>query len=330
MSRTHWYGETLAKTRFSSIPDREMSDRLSTRQTARRDFLKLSASGIGFAHSQLLFGDEQRRGSQRFSIIGFTKPFQSLTSQQVAETVAEIGWRGIECPIRANGQIEPARVADDLPELIEALKTVNCEVSIVATDITSISQPHAETILQTLSQLGIRRLRLGYWHYRADQSPAARLDEIAPHVRELAAACKDLGLKAGIQNHSGATYVGAPVWDIHALVRDLDPSSMGICFDLGHATLEGGLSWPTQAKLMEPFLTAVFVKDFVWAKGPIGWTEQGCPLGEGMVSQQFFRQLNASKYEGPICQHHEYALGNRSQMVAHMKRDLKVLKAWLE
>lgn len=209
-------------------------------RVARREFLKSSACCVAFQAAAPHVGAEQQQAAQRFSIIGFTKPFQSLPARQVAETVAAIGWQGIECPIRARGQIEPARVADDLPELIEALKSVNCEISLAATDITSITQPHAETILRTLSEAGIRRVRLGYWHYRADQSPAARLDEIAPAVRDLAAACKDLGLTAGIQNHSGATYVGAPVWDIYQLVRDLDSSSIGICFDIGHATLEGG------------------------------------------------------------------------------------------
>jgi sugar phosphate isomerase/epimerase len=299
-------------------------------RVSRREFLRSSGSGVAFAVAAPLLGDEQQQAAQRFPIIGFTKPFQSLPARQIAETVAAIGWQGIECPIRAKGQIEPARVADDLPELIEALKSVNCEISLVATDITNITQPHAETVLKTLSQAGIKRLRLGFWHYRADQSPAVRLDEIAPAVRDLAAACKDLGLKAGIQNHSGATFVGAPVWDIYTLVRDLDPSSIGICFDIGHATLEGGLSWPIEAKLMEPFYTAVMVKDFVWAKGAMGWKEQGCPLGEGMVNREFFRRLKASGYEGPICQHHEYELGEHSQMVAQMKRDLDVLKRWLE
>jgi sugar phosphate isomerase/epimerase len=162
-----------------------------------------------------------------------------------------------------------------------------------------------------------------------DQSPAARLAEIAPAVRDLAAACKELGLKAGIQNHSGAKYVGAPVWDIYTLIRDLDPASIGICFDIGHATLEGGLSWPIEAKLMEPFYTAVFVKDFLWAKAATGWKDQWCPLGEGMVNRQFFQRLKSSGYTGPICQHHEYELGDHQQMVAQMKKDLDVLKAWM-
>jgi ADP-ribosyl-[dinitrogen reductase] hydrolase len=38
--------------------------------------------------------------------------------------------------------------------------------------------------------------------------------------------------------------------------RDGHLSSTGVCFDIGHATLEGGLSWPIQARLMEPYFVA--------------------------------------------------------------------------
>ena len=62
-----------------------------------------------------------------------------------------------------------------------------------------------------------------------------------------------------------------PVWDIWELLRGLDPQRVGACFDIGHATLEGGYSWPSTARLMEPHLAAVFVKDFVWKKGEKGW-----------------------------------------------------------
>src|SRR5438067_7531604 len=48
-----------------------------------------------------------------------------------------------------------------------------------------------------------------------------------------------------IQNHSGNGYVGAAMWDIHEMIRDLDPRHMGVHFDIGHATVESGLSWPT-------------------------------------------------------------------------------------
>ena len=152
----------------------------------------------------------------------------------------------------------------------------------------------------------------------------------APALKDIADACKDLGLQAGFQNHSGRQYVGAPVWDVFSLIGDLDPRHFGFCFDIGHATVEGGLSWPTEARLAEPFYTAVIVKDFYWKKEASGgWKDTWCPLGEGMVNRSFFDWLKKSNYSGPICQHHEYPLGDGGQMLVHLQHDLKVLKEWL-
>ena len=58
----------------------------------------------------------------RWPIIGFSKPFQTLGPEQTADTVAEIGWDGIECPVRAKGQVLPERVEEDLPKFVEALR----------------------------------------------------------------------------------------------------------------------------------------------------------------------------------------------------------------
>jgi sugar phosphate isomerase/epimerase len=265
----------------------------------------------------------------RFPLIGFSKPFQDLGPEQTAELVAAVGWDGIECPVRAKGQIDPARVADELPKLVEALRRRQRDVYLVATDITSLKTPHAEAILDTMVKLGIKRLRLGFFTYRPDRPPADQLKEIAPALKDIADACREHGLQAGFQNHSGARYVGAPVWDVHSMIQSLDRRHIGFCFDIGHATIEGGLSWPIEARLAEPFLTAVFVKDFVWKKEAGGWKDTWCPLGEGMVNRTFFEWLKKTAYSGPICQHHEYELGNDRERLAHLQHDLKVLKEWL-
>ena len=47
---------------------------------------------------------------------------QTLGPEQTADTVAEIGWDGIECPVRAKGQVLPERVEEDLPKFVEALR----------------------------------------------------------------------------------------------------------------------------------------------------------------------------------------------------------------
>jgi sugar phosphate isomerase/epimerase len=114
------------------------------------------------------------------------------------------------------------------------------------------------------------------------------------------------------------------------MIKDLDPRDVGVCFDIGHATLEGGLSWPIQARLLEPFYVAVFLKDFRWEQGAKGWEPVWCNFGEGTVHREFLTRLKASAYAGPLCQHHEYkTLGTGPEMIANMKKDLAKLHEWL-
>lgn len=299
--------------------------RLSRRGFLAKSAYTVGALGLGFTGSNAAEVD----AAPRFPLIGFSKPFQKFSPDQTAELVATVGWDGIECPVRRKGQVEPEHAPDELPKFSEALRRENRAIHLVATDITSLKTPHAETVLRTVAKLGIKRLRLGFFTYPPDKSPAEHLKEIAPGLKEVADACRDLGLQAGFQNHSGSRYVGAPVWDVYSIIRSLDPRHMGFCFDIGHATIEGGLSWPTEARLAEPFYTAVFVKDFFWKKEAAGWKDIWCPLGEGMVNRAFFDGLKKSSYRGPICQHHEYRVGEGPERIANMQRDLKVLKGWL-
>lgn len=267
----------------------------------------------------------------RFKIIGFTKPFQQLNFEDTADVVAEIGWDGIECPVRpkGEGQIEPERAPHELPKLVEALKKRGKELTLLATAITSVAQPHTEELLRTAAKLGIRRYRLGFLKYDLARSIPDQVTEIGAQLRDLAALNAELGLQAGFQNHSGRDQVGAPVWDLWTIMKDMDPRHMGVCFDIGHATIEGGLSHPIQARLTQSHFTAVLVKDFLWQRSDIGWQERWVPLGEGMVDQAFFKWLKTTSFTGPICQHHEYDHGEGKPMIARMQKDLKVLQEWL-
>lgn len=292
---------------------------------SRRRFAQLAAAGS----LALAAPAPAAAPGGRWPIIGFSKPFQSLGPEPTADTVAEIGWDGIECPVRAKGQILPERVEEDLPKLAEALRKRGKDITIITTDVKNAAQPLTQKVLRTAARLGIKRYRLSFWKYAQDKPIPAQLDEIRAELRDLAALNQELGLQAGFQNHSGADYVGAPVWDIWQLVRELDPKRMGACFDIGHATLEGGYSWPIEARLMESHLTAVFVKDFVWKRGGKGWKAEWCPLGEGMVNQGFFAWLKKTSFNGPLSQHHEYDHGEGKPMIARMQRDLRVLREWL-
>ncbi|MCC7375645.1 MAG: sugar phosphate isomerase/epimerase [Verrucomicrobiales bacterium] len=298
----------------------------------RRQFLSTSlALGLGFGAALRTSAKaaNTKPDTSRFPIIGFSKPFQNLDPNQTADLVAQVGWDGIEIPVRSKGQVEPERAPDDLPRFVDALRNAGRQIHLAATDITSMKTAHAETLLRTLSKLGIRRFRLGFFQYPTDISPAQHLKELAPALKDIADACHDLGLQAGFQNHSGERQVGGPIWDVYSMIKDLDPRTMGFCFDIGHATIEGGLSWRTNARLAQPFLTAILVKDFFWRRQDSRVYESWCALGEGMVNPEFFKWLKTTEYRGPICQHHEYPLGNPKERLKNFRHDLEVLKKWL-
>ncbi len=259
----------------------------------------------------------------------FAKPLQHLPFDELADRVAEMGFQGIEATVRKGGQVEPSRVAEDLPRLVEALQKRDLEITIMASDVNRVDQPETEKVLRTAARLGIARYRMQYYTYDLNQPIRAELESLRPGLKALAALNGELGITGVYQNHSGAKYVGAPVWDIYELVRDLPPAKMGIAFDVRHATVEGGQTWPLEFQLVQSHLNMVFVKDFSWE----GRQVKNVPLGVGMVNPEFIRLMRRAHFQGPLSLQMEYvdhrdpALINDSlKAIAH---DMNVLQQWL-
>jgi sugar phosphate isomerase/epimerase len=300
--------------------------------SSRRRFLASSAVGVlaGTAGGRAVAATPP--AARSYPLIGFTKPFADLSFDAAADLVAEVGWDGVEVAVRegSSTHIAPARVEEDLPRMVEALGKRAKQLAIVTTSVVALDSA-GERVLKATAAAGIPRVRLGFLKYPQDGDPAKRVADLHAALADVAAACRDLGLQAGYQNHSGAGYVGAAVWDLHEALADLDPKHVGGCFDIAHATVEGGLAWPLHARLMADHLVAVFCKDFFWERNDAGQKLRWCPLGEGVVQKSFFDWLKTTGFSGPISQHHEYGgLGTGPAMVAQLKRDLARLREWLE
>jgi sugar phosphate isomerase/epimerase len=295
----------------------------------RREFVRVAALAAS-ATALRVDAAAQPGPLSSLPLIVFSKPFRAMGAEDSAALVEEVGWSGIECPVRAEeGQIMPERVEEELPRFAEAFRRRGMSIPVLVTEITSINEPHAEATLRTAAKLGIKRIRLGGWTYQPERPLSLQLDEFGRQLQGIGQACGELGIQGAVQNHSGSDRFGAPVWDVVETLKAHQVRNVGICFDIGHATVEGGLSWPIQARLAEPRYTVVYVKDFTWAKGRDGWQPAWCPLGEGMINRSFFARLRSSGFTGPICQHFEFPMGDRGEMVAGMRRDLRILKEWL-
>src|SRR5690606_2891828 len=140
----------------------------------------------------------------------------------------------------------------------------------------------AETVLRTIGRLGIRHAKVGYYRYRDLGRIPAELAEAKSRLRDLAAMAGQYGVRIGYHNHSGV-YVGALLWDVHELIRELPAEQAGSYFDVAHATVEGGLGgWKIGLNLLAERVVMVAAKDFVWKQQPRGWQPSWGALGEGM------------------------------------------------
>jgi sugar phosphate isomerase/epimerase len=297
----------------------------------RRTFLQGAAAGAAALALPPAFAQEARPA---WKVGGFTKPIQELSPEQTAQAAADLGWDGIECPVRAKGHILPERVEEDLPKMVEALRAKGLELLVMATDIRGADEPLTEKVLRAAVKAGVRLYRLGGLRYKEGAPLPRQLDEFRARLKDLAALNRELGVTGLVQNHSGNGYVGAAVWDLHELIKDFDPRQLGVHFDIGHATVEAGLSWPTSFALVKDRVGAVIVKDFYWKHAPgEGARTVWCPIGQGSIHPRFFGMLRASGFQGPITMQFEYPIegGDRPEArLRALKADHLKLREWLK
>ena len=292
----------------------------------RRQFLATAAAAAAFPWLGL---PQASTNAQPLCV--FTKALQSLSYEELASRIAALGFSGIEAPIRKGGHIEPEAVPEELPKMVAALKKHGLELTIMTSSVNSVTQPHTETTLRIAAGLGIRQYRMQYFTYDADRPIRQQVREIRGHLRDLAALNLELGIQGLYQNHAGERYFGAGLWDLEQALRGIDSAAIAVCYDVRHATVEGGQCWPVPFQLLRDKIAALYAKDFTWGTGP---GPQNTPLGKGRVDYpRFFEMVQESGFDGPISLHVEYIDHRDPKLVpehlAAMERDLATLKTWL-
>lgn len=293
----------------------------------RRAFVR-NLSALAFTAP--LLAETPKKGKN--TICYFTKHLQGLSFDEIASVSAEMGVDGIEAPIRPKGHIEPEKVVDELPKFIDALKKQGLEMTIMTSGINEVSaEQRTEEVLRTAAKLGVKRFRMNYFKYDLKLPIWDQLQAVRPKIKDLVALCKEIGIQPLFQNHSGKDYFGAPVWDIYSIMREYPAEQFSFCFDILHATCEGGKSWPLEFNLVRDHLGAAYFKDYKWD----GRKLVTVPLGEGQVDPEYAKMLMKTGYSGPISLHVEYLEGNAKDPAvlktfreAHA-RDIKTLRSWI-
>lgn len=260
----------------------------------------------------------------------FTKCLQFLDFNELAEVLAKNGFDGADLAVRPKGQILPENVEKELPLAVKALQKAGVRTNMITTGINNVEDPAVKTTLKTMADLGIQYYRMGYLNYDTNKSIPENLETLKVNFEKLGKLNKEYGVTANYQNHSG-TRVGGPVWDLYHLLKDCDPNYIGVQYDVRHATVEGGVSWPIGMKLLAPWIRTTDIKDFIWEKNEKGeWKVKNVPLGEGMVDfKTYFELYKELNIEAPVSIHYEYDLGGAEHGDKNPTMSLKEINSWL-
>ena len=264
----------------------------------------------------------------------FSKHLPMLEAQPLARALKSLAFAGIDLTVRPGGHVIPERAEEDLPRFLKTVRDEGVEVPMITTALVSASETTARPILATAGAHGVALFKPGYYRY-AFTDVRKELADAATALRGLAELGAQCGVALGFHNHAG--YIGGPVWDVVPILDALDPRWAGYYFDVRHAVVEGGDGgWRSALTAVAPRLKMIAVKDFFWERGPKGWQQRSCPLGEGMVDwKAFYAALARSGFAGPVSLHLEYeipgatAAAKQEATLAAAARDLAVLKAGL-
>lgn len=269
-------------------------------------------------------------------ILVFSKHLQFLDYSEMAEKAKEIGFDGIDLTVRLKGHVLPERVKTDLPKAVEAIKKAGLQPLMMTTAVEAPTGTD-EVVLRTAAEQGIQYYRMNWYKYDEKESMPATLEKFQKQIAALSQLNSKLGLVGCYQNHAGKL-IGASVWELYQLMQKADTKSMGLQYDIRHATVEGGMSWENGVRLLHQNIKVLAIKDFVWAQEKGRYVVKNVPLGEGMVDfSTYFRLLRQYNVQVPISMHYEYDLGgaehgdktikvDRQVIYDAMKRDLKKVK----
>ena len=283
----------------------------------RRSFLGTASVGSVVAiacasASRRTMSAEKETQNESHSFCAFTESFEDWSIPRVCEQFKSIGLDGLDLTVRPGGHIEPENARQQLPEAAKAARAVGLEISMLTTAIKDDDEL-AEAILGTAGQLGIGRVKLGYYRYGAFGQLLAEIEQTRRRIERVAKVARRHGVLPCVHIHSGPIIPsGGPL--AYFLLKDFSPDEVGAYADPMHMTLEGGVDgWRQGLDLLAPWIAISSMKNCLWLAdgrdefGQQKWTSRKCPVADGIAPiPQFVELLRATGFRGLVTMHSEY------------------------
>ena len=264
-------------------------------------------------------------------VIVFTKPWQHLGLGELADLVSDLGFAGIELPVREGYQVEPDRIGELLGKAVEAFEDRGLMIFSVAGDVdraTALACARAGIpVLRTMLKLD------------SEKSYRENVDAFRNRCREIGEVLKDSPTTIGLQNHCDE-FVSSAMGLIHA-IDPLPADRVSAVLDLGHTGLDGeaediaiDIAWPRLSLVnLKNALRRVGGRD---ERGAAIWNRFWVPGKKGYTNwEKAIGELSRRNYRGPICLTAEYQDASRrsvtgENIIPYLKEDLDYLQLLIE
>ena len=268
---------------------------------------------------------------ERPPIIVFTKPWQHLEIGELADLVSELGFAGVELPVRPGYQVEPDQVGELLGKAVEAFEDRGLMIYSVAGDLdrpTALACARAGVpVLRTMLKLD------------PEKSYRENVDAFRSRCREIGEVLKDSPTTIGLQNHCDA-FVSSAMGLIHA-IDPLPADQVSAVLDLGHTGLDGegeeiaiDIAWPRLSLVnLKNALRQVEGRD---ERGAAIWKRAWVSGRDGFTNwEKAIEELGRRNYRGPICLTAEYQDESgravaAGEIIPYLKEDLEFLQQLID
>lgn len=186
------------------------------------------------------------------------------TADEVADAAVEMAYDGVNITVRDYpGHVNPAKVAQELPPFVAAIRKRGLLVRSITTNISDTDSPNAEQILATASGLGITHFWWGTYRYEAGKPIMEQLEALRPRVAKIAAMAEKYKITAAYHTYSMPNTVGSAMWDLLMLLKEHDPKWVGFHYDTGHEAHHINGLWEVNMRAAGPYIAAVAAKDYM-------------------------------------------------------------------
>ena len=230
----------------------------------------------------------------------FTKPWK-MPVPGLGKFVHDMGFDGIELPVRPGYQVEPEKVKD-LPGVARQLAEFGVE-------ITSVAGPTDEATMAACAEAGVPVIRIcvsiEQEGYMASEARLQReYDALVPLLDRY-------GVTLGIQNHCDRCICNA--MGMRHLMEKYDPRHIGAVWDAAHNALNG--EDPEMAiDIVWSHLCMVNLKNAFWRRttGPeaedVQWRPYWTTGRQGLASwPRVAEELKRRDFQGVLCLTAEYS-----------------------